>query len=80
MLNRVLALTVAVAAALAALTTAALKAATPATATSTAASTNTVLDWYRYANQFLNQAAQERGQPQRVRLEWRWCKVRCTTR
>jgi PAP2 superfamily len=69
MLNRVLALTVAVAAALAALTTAALTAATPATATSRATSTNTVLDWYRYANQFLNQAAQERGQPQRVRLE-----------
>jgi hypothetical protein len=61
-LNPVLGLAVAAAAALAALT------AVP-TAASTAASADAVLDWYRYAGQAVNQAAQERGQPQRARLE-----------
>jgi hypothetical protein len=34
-----------------------------------AASADAVLDWYRYAGQELNQAAQMRNQPQRARLE-----------
>jgi hypothetical protein len=54
MLNRVLGLTIAVAAAL---------------AVPTSASANTVLDWYQYAGQDINHAAQYRGQPQRARLE-----------
>jgi hypothetical protein len=32
-------------------------------------SADTVVDWNVYAERVLNQAAQERGQPQRVRLE-----------
>jgi PAP2 superfamily len=60
-----LGVTLAVAAVLAA--PAAAGAAAPAPAT--AASAGAVLDWYRYAGQAINQAAQERGQPQRARLE-----------
>ena len=54
MLKRVLGVAIAVAAAL---------------AVPTSASADVVLDWYRYAGQELNQAAQMRNQPQRARLE-----------
>jgi hypothetical protein len=64
MLNRVLGLTVAVAAALAAAGAVAAALAVP-----TAASADAALDWYRYAGQEVNQAAQLRNQPQRARLE-----------
>ncbi len=64
MLNRVLGLTLAVAAALAAAVAVAAAPGAPA-----AAPDNAVLDWYRYAGQEVNQAAQMRGQPQRARLE-----------
>jgi PAP2 superfamily len=40
-----------------------------APAAAPAASENAVLDWYRYAGQEVNQAAQMRNQPQRARLE-----------
>jgi hypothetical protein len=64
MRNRFLGLTLAVAVLLAAAVTGA---AAPAAPTTT--SDNAVLNWYRYAGQELNQAAQLRGQPQRARLE-----------
>ena len=65
-LNRALALgaTVVVAAALAVSATA-----PAASGTGLAASGNAALDWYQYAGQEINQAAQMRNQPQRARLE-----------
>ncbi len=69
MRNRVLGLTIAVVAALATTVGVAFALATPTAAVQTAAADNAVLDWYRYASQALNQAAQLRGQPQRARLE-----------
>jgi hypothetical protein len=66
MLKRVLGLAVAAAAALAALTAA--PAAAPA-APPAAAAAGAVLDWNRYAERAVNQAAQERNQPQRAFLE-----------
>jgi hypothetical protein len=68
MLNRLLVLTLAGGAALTAtIAVAAAPAAQPAT--SSTASADTVLDWYGYAGQELNQAAQMRNQPPRARLE-----------
>jgi hypothetical protein len=73
MLNRVLRSTVAMAATLAAVavatTAAALTAAAQTTASPPAASAGAVLDWYRYAERELNQAAQMRNQGPGARLE-----------
>lgn len=49
--------------------TAVVLAALGAPAAAPAASGDVVLDWYGYAGQELNQAAQMRNQPQRARLE-----------
>jgi PAP2 superfamily len=67
MLKRALVLTVA-AAVVAAVAVAAGPAA-PTAPSQTAASADTVLDWYGYAGQELNRAAQMRNQPPRARLE-----------
>jgi hypothetical protein len=68
MLNRGLGSIVA-AAGLAAAVTVAVAVAAPTAASPKAASADIVLDWYRYAGQEVNQAAQLRGQPQRARPE-----------
>ena len=67
MLKRALVLTVAVA--VVAVVVVAAGPAAPTAPSQTAASADTVLDWYRYAGQELNQAAQMRNQPPRARLE-----------
>src|SRR5215211_7182009 len=58
-----------VASALAAAAAVAAVLALPTAASPTVASADTILNWYRYAGQEINQAAQTRGQPQRARLE-----------